>query len=153
MVYYYFRNKKGLFQAVTRHKVSMNEFIESLKKATSRGSVKEKVRSFTRFYLSSFPEDAFNVGFYIDDDASLDKESAKKVSESFMEIQELLEKLIKDGEKEGVFREGDADVAADMLLGLLNHVLFQKIHFEREFVLESSVQQITDFFRAMKPGL
>jgi len=70
-----------------------------------------------------------------------------------MEIQELLEKLIKDGEKEGVFREGDADVAADMLLGLLNHVLFQKIHFEREFVLESSVQQVTDFFRAMKPGL
>jgi hypothetical protein len=62
-----------------------------------------------------------------------------------------LKKVIQEGIEKGEFRRTDAKVAADMLLGLLNHVLFQKIHFERNFDLEKSVEQVGDFFlRAMK---
>jgi TetR/AcrR family fatty acid metabolism transcriptional regulator len=151
MIYYYFRNKKGLFQAVTKHKVSMKEFIERLRDATGKGNIEERVRAFNKVYLSSFPEEAFRVGFYIKDDASLDKESAKKVAEGFDEIMNLIEEVIQEGIEKGEFRRTDAKVAADMLLGLLNHVLFQKIHFERNFDLEKSVEQVGDFFlRAMK---
>src|SRR5579875_183578 len=108
MIYYYFRSKKGLFQAVTRHKISMKEFIERLK-------------------------------------------NARKVAEGFDEIMSILEKIIQEGIEKGEFRRTDAKVSADMLLGLLNHVLFQKIHFERTFELEKSVEQVGDFFlRAMK---
>ncbi len=151
MIYYYFRSKKGLFQAVTRHKISMKEFIERLKNASAKGEVEEKIKAFNEVYLSSFPEEAFRVGFYIKDDASLDKESARKVAEGFDEIMSILEKIIQEGIEKGEFRRTDAKVSADMLLGLLNHVLFQKIHFERTFELEKSVEQVGDFFlRAMK---
>lgn len=151
MIYYYFRNKKGLFQAVTKHKISMKEFIERLKNATAKGEIEEKIRAFNEVYLSSFPEEAFRVGFYIKDDASLDKESARKVAEGFDEIMSILEKIIQEGIEKGEFRRTDAKVSADMLLGLLNHVLFQKIHFERTFELKKSVDQVGDFFlRAMR---
>jgi len=99
MIYYYFRNKKGLFQAVTKHKVSMKEFIERLRDATGKGNIEERVRAFNKVYLSSFPEEAFRVGFYIKDDASLDKESAKKVAEGFDEIMNLIEEVIQEGLK------------------------------------------------------
>ncbi len=46
MIYYYFRSKKGLFQAVTRHKISMKEFIERLKNASAKGEVEEKIKAF-----------------------------------------------------------------------------------------------------------
>ncbi|MEM3638370.1 MAG: TetR/AcrR family transcriptional regulator [Conexivisphaerales archaeon] len=151
MIYYYFRNKKGLFNAVTRHKITMKEFIERLRHATAKGDVAAKIRSFNQVYLASFPEDAFRVGFYIKEDASLDKESARKVAESFDEIMKILELLIQEGIERGQFKRYDAKVSADMLLGLLNHVLFQKIHFERQFQLDRSVEQVTEFFlRAMR---
>ncbi|MEM0118162.1 MAG: TetR/AcrR family transcriptional regulator [Conexivisphaerales archaeon] len=151
MIYYYFRNKKGLFNAVTRHKITMKEFIERLRHATAKGDVAAKIRSFNQVYLASFPEDAFRVGFYIKEDASLDKESARKVAESFDEIMKILELVIQEGIEKGQFKRYDAKVSADMLLGLLNHVLFQKIHFERQFQLDRSVEQVTEFFlRAMR---
>jgi len=151
MIYYYFKNKRGLFQAVTKKNVSMKEFIVQLERSSQGPDVSSRVRSFVRTYLTSFPEKAFSVGLYLKDSAELDKESASKVAKSFEQILSILVEIVEEGIRRGEFRRSDPKMAADLLLGLLNHFVFQRIHFERGYNIDKAAEYVSDFFiRAMK---
>ncbi|MDG6928620.1 MAG: TetR/AcrR family transcriptional regulator [Nitrososphaerota archaeon] len=149
MIYYYFGSKKGLFEAAAKSRVSLKDFVERLE--TSGEDAKRALLSFVRTYLSDFPESAFDVGLYINETASLDRKNTKRVVEQFQEIHEIATGIIRDGVKRGAFRESQPERAADLLLGLLNHFVFQRIHFMRVFDVESTSEYITGFFlRAMR---
>ena len=149
MIYYYFGSKKGLFEAAAKSRVSLKDFVERLE--TSGEDAKRALLSFVRTYLSDFPESAFDVGLYINETASLDRKNTKRVVEQFQEIHEIATGIIRDGVKRGAFREPQPERAADLLLGLLNHFVFQRIHFMRVFDVESTSEYITGFFlRAMR---
>jgi len=151
MIYYYFGSKKGLFQAVTKKKVSMSDFINRLDRASKGPNAESSVRSFVRTYLTSFPEDAFSVGLYLKDTAELDKDNAGKVARGFEQILKMVVGIVEQGIRRGEFRRSDPEMSADILLGLLNHVVFQRLHFERKYNLEKSSEFISDFFvHAMK---
>jgi AcrR family transcriptional regulator len=150
MIYYYFGDKKGLFHAVTKSRITMKEFIQQLRDTASNSNVEKMIESFVRVYLSSFPEEAFKVGLYLKDSATLDRENATKIAAGFDEIRRILTGIVSVGMEKGVLRRADPALSADALMGLLNHVIFQRIHFERGFDLDASVSYLVDFFmRAM----
>ncbi len=151
VIYYYFGNKKGLFDAVARKQISMNAFISKQAKASESDDPKKGLTSFIGFYLSSFPEHAFDPGLYMRDSATLDKHSARMVSEDLDRVRGLASALIERSITRGDFRKADAGLAADCLLGMLNRVIFQHIHFSRSSNRDSYRRFVTEFFfRAMK---
>jgi len=150
VIYYYFGSKKGLFDAVARKQISMEDFIQKLGKASKSKDPRKGLESFVSTYLSNFPEHTFDVGLYMRDSASLDKHSAQIVSEDLERIRELARGVIEGGIGAGAFRRTDAGLATDCLLGMLNRVIFQHIHFAKISDRDAYGRFVTDFFvRAM----
>jgi AcrR family transcriptional regulator len=151
VIYYYFRSKKGLFEAVARKRISMEDFIRKLSKASQARDPRKGLESFVSTYLSSFPEHTFDVGLYMRDSATLDKHSAQIVSEDLEKVRALAVGLVDRAMAKGLFRKTDPDLATDCLLGMLNRVIFQHIHFAKISDREAYGRFVTDFFmRAMK---
>lgn len=150
VIYYYFGSKKGLFDAVARKRISMEDFIQKLERATASKDPRKGLESFVSTYLSNFPEHTFDVGLYMRDSASLDKHSAQIVYEDLERIRGLARGVIERGIAAGRFRRTDAGLATDCLLGMLNRVIFQHIHFARISDRDAYGRFVTDFFvRAM----
>jgi len=151
VIYYHFGSKKGLFEAVARKQISMVDFIRKLSRATESKNPRQGIESFVSTYLSSFPEHTFDVGLYMRDSATLDKHSAEIVSEDLERISALALELVDRSIRTGLFRKTDSDLATDCLLGMLNRVIFQHIHFAKISDREAYGRFVTDFFmRAMK---
>ena len=151
VIYYYFGSKKGLFDEVARKKISMGAFIDRLSKASSTDDPRKALETFVSIYLSYFPERAFDPGLYLRDSASLDKLSARMVSDDLERIRRMALKLVNNLMSQGGFRKTDPELATECLLGMLNRVIFQHIHFSKASDRESYTRFVTDFFfRAMK---
>ncbi len=85
------------------------------------------------------------------DSATLDKRSAQIVSDDLERIRRLAVGLVDSLMAKGVFRKTDSKLAVDCLLGMLNRVIFQHIHFATPSDRETYGRFVTDFFfRAMK---
>lgn len=151
VIYYHFGSKKGLFDAVARKQISMNDFITKLTLASRSEDPKKGLASFIETYLSSFPEHAFDPGLYMRDSGTLDKQSARMVSEDLDRVRKMACSLIEMSMTKGYFRNVDAGLAADCLLGMLNRVIFQHIHFSLKSDRDTYRKFVTNFFfRAMK---
>jgi AcrR family transcriptional regulator len=151
VIYYYFGSKKGLFEAVARKQISMEDFILKLTKATESRDPRKGLELFVSTYLSSFPEHTFDVGLYMRDSATLDKQSAQRASGYLERIRALAVGLVERSIAGGYFRRTDASLATDCLLGMLNRVIFQHIHFAKLSDRDAYGRFVTDFFvRAMK---
>ncbi len=152
-VYYYFRNKEALFDAVVRENVSMGEFIARLKDDCGKvEDSKSKIRSFIRTYLSGFPKERLNVGLYVRHSTELDSIGRNALMSELGQIQSFLTAIIRDGIDGGEFRETDARMAAECLLGMMHRLVFQQIHFSRNYKPSEAAAYMSDFFlKAMKP--
>jgi AcrR family transcriptional regulator len=152
MIYYYFKDKKGLFRAAVSDKLSLGQFISRLRETSATKDAPNAVAAFVKIYLTAFPEAAFDPGLYMRETAKLDNRSAEVVSRQLDEVQTIATSIVRKGMKSGSFRSVEADEAADCLIGMLNHVLFQKIHFSRSLDIEAKGDVITSFFlNAMRP--
>jgi TetR/AcrR family transcriptional regulator len=151
VIYYYFGNKKGLFDAVARKQISMEDFIRRLSKESSVSDPTKGLEAFISTYLSSFPEHTFDIGLYMRDSGTLDKHSADIVSEDLDRIRNLAAELVERSMAQGYFRKTNSKLAVDCLLGMLNRVIFQHIHFAKTSDREIYSRFVADFFfRAMK---
>jgi AcrR family transcriptional regulator len=151
VIYYYFGNKKGLFEAVARKQISMDTFIRKLAAVSKASDPRKGLESFISTYLSSFPEHTFDIGLYMRDSATLDKQSAQMVSEDLEKITGIATELVEKAMSRGIFRRTDLKLAVDCLLGMMNRTIFQHIHFARSSDREIYSRFVADFFfRAMK---
>jgi len=153
-VYYYFKNKEALFEAVVRETITMSEFIGRLIDECNRArGAENKVRAFTRTYLSYFPKDLLNVGLYLRRSTDLDPVGRQTLTSELTRIQSVLTSVIKDAMARREFRRTDPHMAAECLVGMMNRFVFQRIHFQRSYNASQAASYIADFFlKAMKPG-
>ena len=152
MIYYYFKDKKRLFRAAVSEKLSLRQFISRLRETSEMEKVPSAVASFVKVYLGAFPEAAFDPGLYLRETAKLDNRSAEVVSRQLDEVETIATSLVRRGMRSGEFREVKVEEAADCLIGMLNHVIFQKIHFSKSLDTERKGEAITSFFlNAMRP--
>jgi len=146
MIYNYFKDKKGLFHAAVSGKISLGQFIERLRGTAEVSRPRDGVASFVAAYLGSFPDEAFDPGLYLRETAKIDDKSAEKISRQLDQAYRIAISIVKRGVKAGEFREIDPEKAADCLVGMLNHIVFQKIHFSKSLDLEEVGDFITSFF-------
>jgi AcrR family transcriptional regulator len=151
VIYYYFGSKKGLFDEVARKNISMGAFISKLAEASTDSDPIRALESFVSTYLTSFPERSFYPGLYLRDTASLDKESARVAISDLEKIRKMALKLVENLASQKGFRKTDTEMATECLLGMLNRVIFQHIHFAKASDRESYTRFVTEFFlRAMR---
>jgi AcrR family transcriptional regulator len=152
-VYYYFKNKEALFDAVVRKGVSMKEFITKLSDESGKAEgPEEKLRAFARTYLAYFPMDRLNVGFYVRDSTKLDSVGRDSLMAELGRILSILTAIVRKGIAAGIFRDTDPTMAAECLLGMMNRFVFQQIHFKRSYKPSEAASYLSDFFvRAMRP--
>ncbi len=146
MIYYYFKDKRRLFEAAVKQRMSMREFIANLHAQAGIRDPAKSIESFIGVYLASYPTEAFEPGLYLMESATLDPASAARISEQLDEVHDVAESIVRRGIAEGAFMKTDPRSAADCLLGMLNNVVFQKFHFAKIRDLEKSKRYITDFF-------
>ena len=146
MIYYYFKDKKGLFDAAVSQRVSLGGFISDLRARTQTGDATKRISTFIDLYLSSFPTQAFQPGLYLIETASLDRTSAAKISEQLDEVRNIATSIIERGVRDGSFKKTEPEGAADCVIGMLNHVVFQQFHFSKLGDLKKWKGFITDFF-------
>ena len=152
MIYYYFKDKKGLFRSAVSDKLSLRQFISRLRETSATKDVPKAVASFVKIYLTAFPEAAFDPGLYMRETAKLDNRSAEVVNRQLDEVQNIATSLVQQGMRSRDFRAVNAAEAADCLIGMLNHAVFQKIHFSRSLDIDGKGDVITSFFlKAMRP--
>ncbi|MDA4122565.1 MAG: TetR/AcrR family transcriptional regulator [Thaumarchaeota archaeon] len=145
-IYYYFKNKKGLFDAAVSQRVSLGGFIANLRETTSKGDTATRVSKFIEVYLDSFPTQAFQPGLYMIESAKLDHASAAKISEQLDQARSIATSIVERGIKEGDLRRVEPESAADCLIGMLNHVVFQQFHFSKLKDPKKWKSFITQFF-------
>jgi AcrR family transcriptional regulator len=151
-LYYYFKNKEALFDAVVRETVTMEDFTNRLKDESSRArGPGPQIRAFTKTYLSYFPKNLINTGLYLRHSTQLDAVGAQTLSSGFARIQTFLIELIREGISRGEFWNTDPRMASDCLLGMMHRFVFEHIHFKRTYDPSEAASYISEFFlRAMK---
>lgn len=154
-IYYYFKNKEALFDAVVRETVTMSEFISRLDSECNKVTGSEaKIRAFTRIYLAFFPKNLINVGLYVRRSTELDSIGRKTLLGELARIQVVLSSIIRRGIAAEDFRSTDPRMAAECLLGMMHRFVFQHIHFQRNYNASETASYLADFFlRAMKPSI
>jgi AcrR family transcriptional regulator len=152
-LYYYFRNKEALFDAVVRETVTMTDFTERLRNQCEKaGHADAKIRTFTKTYLTYFPKGLINTGLYLRHSTQLDAVGARTLSSGFAGIEAFLMDVIREGVSNGNFRKTDSHMAAECLLGMMHRFVFEQIHFKRNYDPSAAASYLSDFFlRAMKP--
>ena len=151
VIYYYFGSKRGLFEAVVGGRISIRGFIDTLGRAAEDDNVAKGLELFVDSYLSHFPAEAFEPGLYLRDKATLDPKTAKMISADLDRIRTIASRLVQRSMDAGQFRKADPGMAADCLLGMLNRVIFQGIHFSKPSDKKAYGRFVIDFFlRAMK---
>lgn len=147
LVYYYFGDKAGLFEAVVRQSVTMQDFLSALEEKIRRHTDPlEQLRAFIRLYLSAFPKDRLSVGFYMRDSAKIDEVGSKQLESGFEQIRSLCQRIVAAGSERGLFRRTDTKKAADCLMGMLNSFVFRGIHFQEAYDPEEVGAYIFEFF-------
>jgi AcrR family transcriptional regulator len=146
-IYYYFRNKVALFDAVVRQTISMTDFIARLNDECEKAQkIDSKIGTFIRIYLSQFPEDQLNVGLYVRNSTELDAVGRKTLTAELAQIESILAHIIRDGVAKREFRQTDPRMAAECLLGMMNRFVFQQIHFQRSYKPLEAASYLTEFF-------
>lgn len=146
-VYYYFKNKEALFEAVVRESISMEEFTNLLNAECKKaGDQKTKIQAFTRTYLSSFPNRLINTGLYLRRSTQLDPVGAQTLLKELARVESMLIGIIRDGICSKEFRETDPRMASECMLGMMNRFIFQRIHFQRSYKATEAASYLSDFF-------
>ena len=153
-VYYYFKNKEALFEAVVLETITMQGFSTILsaecKEAKEKGP-SSQIEAFVRVYLSSFPNKLINTGLYLRRSTQLDPVGARVLLKELARVESLLVQIIRDGTRKGEFRETDPQMASGCLLGMMNRFIFQRIHFKRNYRPNEAASYLSDFFlKAMR---
>lgn len=152
-VYYYFKNKEALFDAVVRETVGMKDFIAQLSDECKNAKTpKSQIQTFVKTYLSQFPKDRLNVGLYVRRSTELDSVGRNTLLADLSRIQSLLTTIIRKGVIAGEFHETDPRMAAECLMGMMHRLVFQQIHFRRNYKPSEAASYLSEFFlRAMRP--
>jgi len=153
-VYYYFKNKETLFEAVVLETITMQGFSTRLRTECARVKTEgpsSQIKAFVRVYLSSFPSRLINTGLYLRRSTQLDPVGAHVLLKELARVETLLIQIIRIGIRAQEFRETDPRLAAGCLLGMMNRFIFQRIHFKRNYRANQAASYLSDFFlRAMK---
>lgn len=146
-LYHHFGDKDGLFQAVVAESLNLDHFCASLVEAVEGcDRPQEKLRAYTRAYLSNFPDELLNPGFFLENSTRLNESSLSRFAFGLNGAYELAKEIITSGISVGEFREVDVDTVAACLMGTIDSFVRSRFFLGLEYDLEEVTECIVDLF-------
>ena len=118
-LYHYFSSKEGLLSAIYLQATD-RFFARAYEIGSSDLSTLEKLRAFVRHNLKHIIENLAMFGVFINEEAELPAEEARRIVEAKRRYTAVVEKILEQGMSEGVFRRTDPRLQAAAILGMSN---------------------------------
>jgi AcrR family transcriptional regulator len=142
MISYYFGSKEKLLEALFNHRsAGASSKVKAIMENTEMGPM-EKVEAMIDYYIDKFQnENCFHKIMMREQVAIQRTTTASLILDFKKRNQELVSKLIQDGQKAGVFVKNiDVPISMATLIGTVSH-MFTTQHFYREV---NNLQSLTD---------
>lgn len=146
MIYYYFKNKEGLYSTTLGDLVA--QFAQRIDAATRlEGDPCAKLRDFAEAYLgyviSQEPHVAFLVREVFGLGAGIVGEFGRNLDEH---IQSRLKRILDEGVALGIFRGEDIENSTIAIMGILNMFILRRIFGDHPIEANAAVAQVIDFY-------
>jgi len=135
-IYYYFQDKKTLYEYILESK--MEEFKLRVEEAVNREKiVEEKLFEYIFAFGENFASNDLIAPIILREWAGGGENLPLTIKEKFKEITEILDSILKEAQKEGVFKKSKTFVVHLMIVGTMNLYSATKD-------LRSQMEEITD---------
>lgn len=136
-LYYHFGSKEGLFEAVVEQTLSLDGFIELLRREVAgQETAPDRLRAYVRAYLTRFPTEFLNPGLYLQDSTEVSGTSLDRMRAAFGGLYRLTKEMLQEGVAVGAFRDVDVETAASWLIGAVDCFLRAEIHLGVSYDME-----------------
>lgn len=131
-IYHHFGNKNQLFQEVTRSRLSLDTFHQTLLDSlTTQSDPASQLCAFIDHYINFFPRDFFNPGMFLQDTTRISGQSFERVAAELGAIEQTARQILQGGVERGVFRPLNLDFTTRCLMNLLMSYVLGEVHFNQ----------------------
>ena len=138
--YNYFASKRAIFQAV------LQELMEAVTRSVTPIDIEQpippQVRDNLYYIVSSLQELGDGARILFTDAAGIDAEGTEAMREFYGVATNRIARALQTGQKMGLVREGDTQITASCLLGMLKEPVFQGLLRGQVFDVEGVVDAI-----------
>lgn len=138
--YNYFSSKRAIFQAV------LQELMEAVTHAVTpidiNRPIPPQVRDNLCYIVSSLQELGDGARILFSDAAGIDAEGTEAMREFYGAATQRIARALQTGQQMGLVREGDTQITASCLLGMLKEPVFQGLLRGQAFDVEGVVEAI-----------
>lgn len=147
-LYHHFGSKDGLYQEVVENTLTIDGFVELLRRAiTDPPTAEARLTAYVETYLTAFPAEFLNPGLHLQDSTEVNGTSRKMVEAGVWEIHALTAELLRDGVDSGAFREVDVETAAACLMGTVDSFVRARVLLGVEYDLARVRDCVMDLMR------
>ncbi len=148
-LYLYFKNKEDLFFSIIKDKTEL--LFSKLKSAIQNDApYLERLENFINYYLSFFEEYQPYFKLIHSEKGRMDIKGQNRLRDhmikTYYDYESVLQKFIKEGQKEGILRSIDPGAVTKALRGLLNSFTFDWIFIQAKGSLVQQTSTVLDIF-------
>jgi AcrR family transcriptional regulator len=151
-LYYHFGNKEGLFEAVVKDTLNLDEFYNLLQARVAAAlDPWTQLQAYVRTYLTSYPTHLLNPGLHLGNSMQLEGVSLRQLGSGIAAIHSLAREIVQSGIKAGEFRPVDADTTAACIMGVIDSFVRGQVYlgvtYDPEQIAECIVDLLGDGLR------
>jgi AcrR family transcriptional regulator len=147
VLYYHFDSKEGLFEAVVKETLILDDFCALLRNRVAACSDPwDKLRTYVDVYMTYFPVPLLNPGLHLEDSTELNEVSLDRLEEGIEALHRIAAEVLVAGIGTGVFREVDVEVMAACLLGTIDSFVRAGVYLGTRYDHEHVVACIVDLY-------
>jgi len=147
--YLYFEDKRSIFEEIVDGMIArLATSIVRVDPTDASRSVAEQVRNNVQRVVRVLLEDHATTKILLSDAPGVDPEFDRKLLSFYEEMSTMLGRTLRDGQKLGIVRAGDARLMSWLAMGALKEVMFQMVRRGVAFDEDKLVDGILAFMRA-----
>jgi len=147
--YLYFEDKRSIFEEIVDGMIArLATSIVRVDPSDASRSVAEQVRDNVQRVVRVLLEDHATTKILLSDALGVDPEFDRKLLSFYEEMSTMLGRTLRDGQKLGIVRAGDARLMSWLAMGALKEVMFQMVRRGVAFDEDKLVDGILAFMRA-----
>jgi len=147
--YLYFEDKRSIFEEIVDGMIArLATSIVRVDPSDASRSVAEQVRNNVQRVVRVLLEDHATTKILLSDAPGVDPEFDRKLLSFYEEMSTMLGRTLRDGQKLGIVRAGDARLMSWLAMGALKEVMFQMVRRGVAFDEDKLVDGILAFMRA-----
>jgi AcrR family transcriptional regulator len=147
VVYYHFGNKEGLFEAVVKETLVLDDFCALLRERVSAcPDPWNKLRTYVDVYMAQFPIPLLNPGLHLEGSTEVNALSLAQLEGGIAAILQLAAEVLAEGIRTKAFREVDIQVTAACLLGTIDSFVRARVYLGTDYDHDQVVACIVDLY-------